>query len=167
MDRLPPRRADTRTLAQHHDAQDFSALILAALSATPVDEQALRDGVWTYVRGERAIGVAPDLVIAALAGMVGEAGIVPHSARLARTHEVTQWCVEAYYGQLGGDAMRLAPLRADLPGQPAVPRPAERPAPPTETAHADWRERLTRNLSRRTDGPWEPLTFTPEPPAGT
>lgn len=29
---------------------------------------------------------------------------------------------------------------------------------PLESAFPDWRERLNRNLSRRTDGRWEPLT---------
>ena len=31
---------------------------------------------------------------------------------------------------------------------------------PLETAFADWRQRLTRNLSRRSDSRWEPLTRT-------
>jgi hypothetical protein len=29
---------------------------------------------------------------------------------------------------------------------------------PQESAFPDWRQRLTRNLSRRSDGRWEPLT---------
>lgn len=29
-----------------------------------------------------------------------------------------------------------------------------------ESGFSDWRERLTRNLSRRSDGRWEPLTRT-------
>jgi hypothetical protein len=33
---------------------------------------------------------------------------------------------------------------------------------PCETAFPDWRERLARNLSRRSDGRWEPLTFVHE-----
>ena len=44
MDRPPPARAATRTLAQHHDARDLRAVIVEALEATPIDEQALRDG---------------------------------------------------------------------------------------------------------------------------
>jgi hypothetical protein len=32
-------------------------------------------------------------------------------------------------------------------------------AEPDESWHADWRARLTRNLSRRSDGRWEPLTW--------
>jgi hypothetical protein len=102
MDRLPPARAATRTLAQHRDARDLRAVVVDALAATPVDDQALRDGVWTYVRGERQIGVAPGLVILALTDMVERARIVPDSARIARTRDVILWCVEAYFGQLGG-----------------------------------------------------------------
>jgi len=30
---------------------------------------------------------------------------------------------------------------------------------PLEKAFADWRERLTRNLARRSDSRWEPLTY--------
>ena len=31
---------------------------------------------------------------------------------------------------------------------------------PEETGFADWRRRLTSNLSRRSDGRWAPLTWT-------
>jgi hypothetical protein len=102
MDRLPPARAATRTFAQHREARDLRAVIVDSLSAAPADEQALRDGVWTYVREERQIGVAPGLVILALTDMVERARIVPDSARIARTRDVILWCVEAYFGQLGG-----------------------------------------------------------------
>lgn len=102
MDRLPPARAATRTLAQHRDARDLRAVIVDSLSAAPTDEQALRDGVWTYVRGERQVGVAPGIVILALTDMVERARIVPDDARIARTRDVILWCVEAYFGQRGG-----------------------------------------------------------------
>ena len=39
-----------------------------------------------------------------------------------------------------------------------VPFPVTSVAHPLESGFADWRERLTRNLSGRSDGPWEPLT---------
>ena len=32
-------------------------------------------------------------------------------------------------------------------------------ARPSEWSFSDWRERLARNLSRRSDGRWEPLTY--------
>ena len=105
MDRLPPARAATRTLAQHHDARDLRAVIVEVLAGTPIDQQALRDAIWTYVREERDIGVAPGVVIIALTDMVERAKVVPDAARIERTHEVILWCVEAYFGQLGGVAV--------------------------------------------------------------
>lgn len=108
MDRLPPARAATRTLAQHNDARDLRSAIAAVLAATPIDEQALRDGVWTYVREEREVGVAPGVVILALTDMVERAKIVPVAARIAWTRQVILWCVEAYFGQLGGAAVDRA-----------------------------------------------------------
>ena len=70
-----------------------------------MDVAALRDGVWTYVRGERAVGVAPGVVILALTDMVERAKIAPDVARIARTRDVILWCVEAYFGQPGGVAV--------------------------------------------------------------
>ena len=102
MDRFPPARAATRTLAQHHDAGDLRAAIVDALAATPIDQQTVRNAVWTYVRGEREVGVAPGVVILALTDMVDRAKIVPDAARDVRTREVILWCVEAYFGQRGG-----------------------------------------------------------------
>lgn len=118
MDRLPPARAATRTLAQHNDARDLRSVIVDALAATPIDEQTLRDGVWTYVRGEREVGVATGVVILALTDMVDRAKIVPDSARIASTREMILWCVEAYFGQLGGVAVgRDRHESVDRPGQ--------------------------------------------------
>ena len=102
MDRFPPARAATRTLAQHRDARDLRAVIVEALAAAPVDEQTLRDGVWTYVRGEREVGVAPGVVILALTDMVDRAKLAPDAAKDARTRQMILWCVEAYFGQRGG-----------------------------------------------------------------
>ena len=116
MDRFPPSRAATRTLAQHLDARDLRAVIVQTLASVSIDEQTLRDAVWTYVRAEREVGVAPGVVILALTDMVERAKIVPDAARDARTREVILWCVEAYFGQRGG-----APVREDhevSPGEP-------------------------------------------------
>ena len=109
MDRHPPARAATRTLAQHQDARDLRAVIDQALAAAPVDEQALREGVWTYVRAERAVGVAPGVVILALTDMVEGARIAPTARRLACTRQVILWCVEAYFGRLGGQPFGRGP----------------------------------------------------------
>jgi len=47
----------------------------------------------------------------------------------------------------------------------AAPFPSTNSAAPRETSFPDWRRRLAGNLSRRSDGRWEPLTRThgPEP----
>ena len=116
MDRFPPARAATRTLAQHLDARDLRAVIVQTLASVSIDEQTLRDAVWTYVRAEREVGVAPGVVILALTDMVERAKIVPDAARDARTREVILWCVEAYFGQRGS-----APAGEDhevSPGEP-------------------------------------------------
>ncbi len=105
MDRLPPARAATRTLAQHRDARDLRGVIVDALAAQPINEQMLRDGVWTYVRGEREVGVAPGVVILSLTDMIERANLVPDVDRPTWTRAVILWCVEAYFGQLGGVAI--------------------------------------------------------------
>ena len=46
---------------------------------------------------------------------------------------------------------------AQLAAAPA-PFPVPTKELPLESAFPDWRERLTRNLARRSDGRWEPLT---------
>ena len=102
MDRLPPARAATRTLAQHLDARDLRAAIVEALASPDVREQTLRDAVWTYVRAERAIGVAPGVVILALTDMVDRSGLDPDD-RPRRTRDLILWCVEAFFGHLGGN----------------------------------------------------------------
>jgi hypothetical protein len=58
--------------------------------------------------------------------------------------------------------------RSPIHGPLAAPEAtANEPAPfpsttsqePCETGFADWRKRLTSNLSRRSDGRWTPLTW--------
>ena len=116
MDRLPPARAATRTVTQHNDARDLRSVIIDALAARPINEQMLRDGVWTYVRGEREVGVPPGVVILTLTDMVERANLVPDVDRPAWTREVILWCVEAYFGQLGGAAVgRLRDSSDDAP----------------------------------------------------
>lgn len=46
---------------------------------------------------------------------------------------------------------------AELAREPAA-YPVPTAAAPVESFHDDWRARLNRNLSRRSDGRWEPLT---------
>jgi hypothetical protein len=44
-----------------------------------------------------------------------------------------------------------------IAGEP-VPFPSVTSEAPLESGFADWRRRLTGNLSRRSDGRWDPLT---------
>ena len=51
-----------------------------------------------------------------------------------------------------------------LAREPA-PFPHTTAAEPEETGFVDWRTRLTRNLARRSDGRWDPLTRVHGPSA--
>ena len=104
------------------DARDLRAVITAALATVPVDEESLRRGVWTYVRAERDIGTSPGFVIVALTELVDAATIEQASLRQSVTRQVILWCVEAYFGYLGGEVVGGgddAPS-ADLTGPPPM-----------------------------------------------
>jgi hypothetical protein len=112
--------AASRSFADLVDAGDLRSVIAAALSARPVDEQALRRGVWTYVGVERDAGTPPGVVIATLSELVA-AGNNSAGANHDVTRQVILWSVEAYFGCLGGDevcgALSIAPTggAADAP----------------------------------------------------
>ena len=125
MDRHPPTRAATRTFAQHEDARDLRAEIVRVLDASPIDERALRNAVWTYVRLERMVGVAPGVVILALTDMVDHAKLATDDVRVEHTRRVILWCVEAYFGRLGDGALDASDR--DVPAHGDVS--AERDAP--------------------------------------
>ena len=110
----PDRTA--RSALELADAADLRSVIVAALAAKPVDEAALRHGVWTLVGTERDAGASPGQVIMALTDLVGEAGVAPVSQQQARLRRVILWCVEAYFGHLGGDVLgREADAFGDVP----------------------------------------------------
>jgi hypothetical protein len=46
----------------------------------------------------------------------------------------------------------------EVASEPA-PFPVKTPELPSESLFPDWRRRLLRNLSRRSDSRWEPLTW--------
>jgi hypothetical protein len=96
---------EIRSLEAVADSADLRSVMTAALAAQPIDESALRRGVWTYVGGERDAGVSPGHVIMALTRVIEEANLTPHDRRLAITRRVILWCVEAYFGHLGGDVV--------------------------------------------------------------
>ena len=87
------------------DARDLRSVISLALTRSPIDESAVRCAVWSFVGAERRAGVPAVLVIARLTGLVDSAAIVPMSARLTLTHRMVRWCVEEYFGCLGGDVL--------------------------------------------------------------
>lgn len=94
------------SLEEIEDAQDLRSVIAAALAATPVDEESLRRGVWTYVGAERDVGARPGLVIVTLTELVEAAPKLPRTVRDDLLRRVILWCVEAYFGQLGGESVR-------------------------------------------------------------
>lgn len=102
MDRTGSGETRALTLEELEDAHDLRSVIAAALGATPVDEESLRRGVWTYVRSERDMGASPAAVIVALTELVDASNVKPVSVRQATTRQVILWCVEAYFGFLGG-----------------------------------------------------------------
>ena len=93
------------SLEEVEDAHDLRSVIATALAATPVDEESLRHGVWTYVSVERDVGTSPGRVIVTLTELVEAAPLAPRTARDELMRRVILWCVEAYFGHLGGDAL--------------------------------------------------------------
>ena len=105
-----PRAAD-----QLIDAGDLRAAIAAALDAVPIDDDALRRAVWTFVDAERHAGTTPGDVIIAVRNLMTQAQV---AALTEHSAAVILWCIEAYFGRGGGD----------LPGS-ALLAPASEPRP--------------------------------------
>ena len=102
MHRKHSKGPSERTLEEVAEAEDLRSVIAAALATTPVDEQSLRRGVWTYVSCERDMGMSPGDVMTRLTSIV-EASSAPCPARDVVMRQVMVWCVEAYFGHLGGE----------------------------------------------------------------
>ena len=113
MDRSHARRPRELTPDEIDDAQDLRSVIVAALSATPVDQESLRYAVWTYVRAERDVGGRPGAVIVTLTEIVEASPVASGSARDEVTRQVILWCVEAYFGHLGGKGVGRESAAAD------------------------------------------------------
>ena len=94
-----------RSDASLADEDDLRSSVEAALKVTPVDESLLRRSVWTYVGAERHAGTAPGHVIMTLSELVEASAIFPMSVRQTVLRHVILWCVEAYFGHLGGDVV--------------------------------------------------------------
>ena len=105
MDRHPARPARELTLEEIEDAQDLRSVIATALASTSVDQDALRKAVWTYVGAKRDVGARPGTVIVTLTELVEASPVAPRSVRDDLTRRVLLWCVEAYFGHLGGEGV--------------------------------------------------------------
>jgi hypothetical protein len=107
-----------RTADELIDVADLRAAIAEALDAVPIDDEQLRRAVWTFVDTERHAGTTAGEVIVALKNLMTQAQVAALSERSAA---VILWCVEAYFGHLGGDLRR-----SQSPVMPSEPRPASR-----------------------------------------
>ena len=105
MYRQRPAPSRALTLDELEDAQDLRSVIAAALAATPVDKESLRRGVWTYVRAEHDLGASPGSVIVALTELVDASTTPQPLVRQSVMRQVILWCVEAYFGYLGGEVI--------------------------------------------------------------
>jgi hypothetical protein len=108
----------TAELAERADVQDLRLAISRALATTPIEEQALRRGVWTYVGAERLAGTSSARVIMILTELVMEARIEPASLRHPVMQRMIRWSVEAYFGQLGDN---IVGGDRDTPADPPPP----------------------------------------------
>lgn len=104
MDRHPAGPARELTLEEIEDAQDLRSVIATALASTVVDQDALRKAVWTYVGAKRDVDARPGAIIVTLTELV-EASPVTRAERDDLTRRVIVWCVEAYFGHLGGEGV--------------------------------------------------------------
>lgn len=91
------------TAPESNEQVDLVAAIAAELSACPINEAALHQHVWSFVGAERNRGTNPGKVIIALTDLVEDALIVPAALRQGLLRKIILWCVEAYFGHLGGD----------------------------------------------------------------
>jgi hypothetical protein len=121
MARSKPTIPAPRSAADLADAADLRSVISAALTETPIDDDMLRRGVWTFVGVERDAGASPGQVIIDLTDLLNSAQIKPLPVHEARLRQMILWCVEAYFGHLGGDV--AGRHSADPAGAP-VPSPA-------------------------------------------
>jgi hypothetical protein len=93
------------TIAELADAQALLSVIASVLRPDPIDAVSLRCAVWMYVGAARHAGTSPGHVIVALTELVEGAQIAPALAHQALMRQVILWCVEAYFGHLGGDVV--------------------------------------------------------------
>jgi hypothetical protein len=96
-----------RSVEDLADAKELRAVISAILASAPIDERALRCAVWSFVGAERRASVPPALIITRLTSLIDDANMTPAAMRLSLTRRVILWCVEEYFGHLGGDVLAI------------------------------------------------------------
>lgn len=96
-----------RSVEDLADAKDLRSAIAGVLAETPINEHRLRCAVWSFVGTERQANVPPALVITRLTHLVDSVPALSLSSRHALTRSVILWCVEEYFGHLGGDALAV------------------------------------------------------------
>jgi hypothetical protein len=99
--------APLRSVEDLADAKELRAVVSHLLGTTPLDEHALRCAVWSFVGVERRAAVPPAVVITRLTDLIDQSTITPFSARAPLTRRIILWCVEEYFGHLGGDALAM------------------------------------------------------------
>ena len=100
-----PNAIPLRSVEDLADAKELRSVISSVLVSAPIDEDALRCAVWSFVGVERRAGVPPALIITRLTSLVDEANLTPSATRIMLTRDVILWCVEEYFGHLGGDVL--------------------------------------------------------------
>ena len=115
----PDRTLVLRSVEDLADAKELRGVISRLLPNSPPAETAMRCAVWSFVGVERRAGVPPALVITRLTDLLDAAKITPFSARAPLTRRVILWCVEEFFGHLGGDALAMDSAR----GEARTPRP--------------------------------------------
>ena len=91
------------------DAKDLRDAISKVLDTAPIDERKLRCAVWTFVGSERRAGVPPAIIIKRLTDLIDNACLAPFEHTRALTRRTMLWCVEEYFGHLGGDVLTANP----------------------------------------------------------
>lgn len=89
------------------DASDLRAAIVSALGTRPIRKRTLRAAIWSYVGNERRAASPAAEIIAELTAMIDASASVPAAARQEVTRQVILWCVEEYFGHLGGDPLKV------------------------------------------------------------
>ncbi|HEY2376004.1 MAG TPA: hypothetical protein VGH98_08530 [Gemmatimonadaceae bacterium] len=108
-----PSGVALRSVEDLADAKQLRSVISTILTSAPINEHALRCAVWSFVGVERRADTPPALVIARLTALIDDARVLPLSARASLTRRMILWCVEEYFGHLGGDALAMDASRGE------------------------------------------------------